>query len=200
MMVTAPLSTAETLRRILAGEADAAAWLYDSFAPRLFRRLSQRYGYLGREEIEDLVQETYLATFRRDGALLKALVEKVGEPISEAEIARFLWDQACGLASNRRRSAAVRKTSSMAPAEDTPSAEDGESRTIDRDLLVRLDSCLRSSARTYLYFKLRHRDGLSPEQISDLTGWSRKATYKLRQALDEAITRCAENLRLIESS
>ena len=197
-MATVPLSTAEMLRRILAGEAEAAAWLYDCFSARLFRRLVQRYGYLGREEIEDLVQETYLAAFRRDGALLSALLDRSQNDLQEPDIARFLWDQACGLASNRRRSAAVRKISALPPTEDIPTDEDSESRTIDRDLLTRLDHCLRSGAvRTYLYFKLRHRDGLTPEQVSDATGWSRKATYKLRQALDEAIARCSENLGIL---
>lgn len=200
-MATVPPSTAEMLRRILAGEADAAAWLYDSFAARLFRRLIQRYGYLGREEIEDLVQETYLTAFRRDGALLGALLEKAQDELQESDVARFLWDQACGLASNRRRSAAIRKVSAQPPTEDIPTEEDSESRTIDRDLLARLDQCLRGgAARTYLYFKLRHRDGLTPEQVADATGWSRKATYKLRQALDEAIDRCSENLGIIRST
>lgn len=194
-----------TIRGILDGDAEATAWLYDRFAPALFRRLGQRYGYLGREELEDLVQETFLLVLRNERRLLggfSARIRPSGAP-TEQELERFLWDQACGLASNRRRSAPFRK---VVPLEEGREGREGplvadreEQQAIDRDLLIHLDACLQQrGSRIYLYYKLRLRDGLSPEEITQVTGWSRKVTYKLRQTLDEAVQRCAEKLRLGE--
>ena len=63
------------------------------------------------------------------------------------------------------------------------------------DLLKQLDRCLRAQrARIYLYYRLRYYEGLTPEEIARATGWSRKATYKLRQALNEAVRTCAREL------
>src|SRR5262245_34558901 len=103
-------SPGETLERLVAGSRSAAAWLYDSFAPRLYRRLRQRYGYLGEAELEDLLQETFLVVLRNERRVLVAFLDRrPARPIESEEIERFLWDEACGLASNRRRSAAVRR-------------------------------------------------------------------------------------------
>lgn len=188
----------EQLERLLSGDAAAAAWLFDTFAPTLFRRLGQRYGYLGEAEVEDLLQETFLLVLRHEARLIAAFRQRApeGGP-SSRDLERFLWDQACGLASNRRRSAAFRNVVPLAASAEWPGADRTEQGAIDRDLLARLDACLRGAGtRVYLYFKLRLRDGLTPEQISAATGWSRKATYKLRQSLDEAVQRCAAALGL----
>ena len=73
-----------------------------------------------------------------------------------------------------------------------------EQQAIDRDLVEQLDACLkqRGGTRTYLYYKLRFRDGLTPEEVALVTGWSRKATYKLRQSLEEVVQKCAAALGL----
>jgi len=192
----------ERLERLLAGDSNAAAWLFDTFAPPLLRRLGQRYGYLGTAEVEDLLQETFLLALRHEGRLLAAFLQRAGETgggaaLSEKSLERFLWDQACGLASNRRRSAAFRNVVPLTGAPEMGIEESAERQAIDRDSLVRLDGCLRvSGERIYLYYKLRYRDGLTPEQISEAAGWSRKATYKLRQALDLAVRKCVETLGL----
>ena len=63
------------------------------------------------------------------------------------------------------------------------------------EVVGQLDECLSESGeRLYLYYKLRYRDGLTPQQVSRAAGWSMKATYKLKQKLNEAVERCAELL------
>ena len=184
------------LRALIGGDQDAAAWLYDTFAASLHRRLRRRYGYPGGLEADDLVHDAFVFYFQRDAKVLADFLERT-PPSSRtaATLLRHLWDLACGIASNRRRSAALRDAAVLDEGY-TPSREpDFELRSVDRDLLRRLDECLRGSgSRLYLYFKLRHHDGLEPQQIVTVTGWSRKATYKLRQALNDAVARCAELL------
>lgn len=184
------------VRALVDGDPNAAAWLYDTFADTLYRRLRHRYGYPGGLETDDLLHDAFVFYFQREAKILADFLERT--PPAErtrAVLARYLWDLACGVASNRRRSSALRIT---VPIDElrTPAADgDLELRSIDRDLLRRLDECLSSdNARVYLYFKLRYRDGLEPQQIVTTTGWSRKATYKLRQALNDAVARCAELL------
>lgn len=183
----------EQVRRIARGDVVAAAWLYDTFAQGLFKRLGQRYAYLAHPDLEDLLQETFLVVLRDNGRLLQSFLART-EPATASALDRFLWDQACGLASNQRRRTALRKVVAIDDRPE-PLLEDGEQQAIDRDLLAQLDACLeQSSSRVYLYFKLRYKDGLTPEEIAAATGWSRKATYKLRQSLEEVLQRCAEKL------
>jgi DNA-directed RNA polymerase specialized sigma24 family protein len=185
----------ELLRRVAWGDARSAGWLYDTFAPVLLRRLHQRYGYLGEPELEDLLQETFLLVLREDGRLLLRFAERAGAAADAPSLERFLWDQACGMASNRRRSASYRKVVPISDHPDLPDPGREEQGAIDRDLIEQLDACLQGGGtRIYLYYKLRYRDGLTPEEIAEATGWSRKATYKLRQSLDEVVERCAARL------
>jgi DNA-directed RNA polymerase specialized sigma24 family protein len=183
------------LKGVVAGDRAAGAWFYDAFADRLFRRLRQRYGYLGEAGVEDVLQDTYLLVLRQEARLLRRFLEKIPEARqTAARLERFLWDQACGLASNQRRSAAHRKVVPLntVQADRAPNAE---RETLERDRLARLEHCLSGGrARVFLYYKLRYRDGLSPEQISDATGWSRKATYKLKEALNAALDACVQLL------
>ncbi|MEM1183001.1 MAG: hypothetical protein AAGM22_31960, partial [Acidobacteriota bacterium] len=77
-------------------------------------------------------------------------------------------------------------------ADERPTAEQ---EALDRDRLERLADCIeRANARVFLYFSLRFRDGLAPEEIVTVTGWSKKATYKLKQRLNDAVEVCAEAL------
>ena len=186
------------LAGILAGDSAAAAWLYDTFAAQLFRRLRQRYGYLDREAVEDLLQDTFLLILRHDARLISQLLARdEGAALSPDAVARFLWDEACGLASNLRRAAAKRKVVELADYRDLASSADQGREVLDRDTLESLDRCLKAGAgRVYLYYTFRVYDGLAPEEISAATGWSKKATYKLRQALNEALEACARSIGL----
>lgn len=182
------------LGKIQEGDPDATAWLYDTFSPRLARRLARRYPDL-HSELEDLVHDTFLLFLRPEGDLVQGFLDRHTPTRSALE--RRLWDLACGLASNRRRSSRRRKVVPLDDRDRPGPDPTVETSLIDRDQLEQLDRCLQeANPRVYLYFKLRYRDGLTPEEISHSTGWSRKATYKLKQALNQEVRTCAEALGL----
>ncbi len=192
------LTVVDRLRHVIAGDREAAAWLYDCFATSLFQRLGRRYGYLTLEEREDVLQDTFVHALRHDGRLLASFLERAAGTAPEpGDLERFLWDQACGLVANRRRSRLARRWVPLGDEDEAePDPVSAEQRLIDRDSLRKLDHCLRDRGqRVYLYFQLRYADGLAPEEIVAATGWSRKATYKLRQALNRAVDACLALLR-----
>ncbi|MEM8997005.1 MAG: sigma-70 family RNA polymerase sigma factor [Acidobacteriota bacterium] len=181
------------------GRPEDASWFYDAYAGALYRRLSRRYSFLEPEQVEDLVHDTFVL-FLRDGArVLRQFVEREGQALTAEALERYLWDRACGLAVNRRRSAHSSRVVQMAEWAD-PAGERGVDReTEGRDALAKLDECLRGApARVYLYYKLRYWDGLSPAEISDSLGWSRKTSYRARQDLNRAVERCRQLLGLGE--
>lgn len=193
-----PQDVHERLSGLVTGDRAGAAWLYDTFADRLFRRLRQRYAYPGGLDPEDLLHDAYVFFFQHDYRVLRSFMERVPRPRqTAARLERYLWDLACGVAANRRRSA---RSSPLVEAEaaDRPSPSPGAERSlVERDRLVRLDACLEGKGeRLYLYYKLRFRDGLAPEEIARITGWSRKSTYKLKQTLNQAVEACADELQL----
>lgn len=187
----------QRLRRLVAGDPSGAAWLYDSFAGRLYRRLELRYEYPGGLDAEDLLHDAFVLFFQHDARVLRRFLEQFSPAEqTEARLERYLWDLACGLAANRRRSRARAEVVSIAREEvaPTPSAETS---VIDRDRLDQLGKCIEEhGTRIYLYYKLRFHDGLKPAEISRLTGWSNKATYKLKQTLTRTVEQCAEKLGL----
>lgn len=186
----------EKLRELLKSDPAAAAWLYDTFAPRIYRRLRQRYSYLEDPDVEDLLHDTFLLSFQNGFRVFERFLESDAST-DEETLERRLWDLACGLAANLRRSAAVRRVVPLAERHNPVSSAHAEQAVMDRDLLSRLNACLEErSTRVFLYFQLRYRDGLSPQEVSQVTGWSQKATYKLKQRLDEAIRRCAQKLEI----
>jgi DNA-directed RNA polymerase specialized sigma24 family protein len=183
----------DPLRQVL-GREDGAAWLYDTFSGRLFRRLGQRYRHLTEADREDVVQETFVAVLRQERRLLRSLLDRIAAPLTETDLERFLWDQACGVASNRRKSS-WRRLVPFVEGVDLPGEGRGEQEQIDRDLLRQLDSCIQSGdVRAYLYYKLRYREGLAPEEIARMAGWTRRTTYRMRQTLEEVVKRCAGKL------
>ena len=190
----------QQLESLLSGERQAAAWLYDTFAPGLFRRLAQRYGHLEGLDANDLLHDSYLFFLQHDAKVLRDFVERVApEQQTPDRLERHLWDLACGVASNRRRSAARRDYRPLEQVTGSKQLEDNsqEKLLLERDELDRLDRCLEGhGSRLYLYFQLRYADGYSPSEIAKITGWSQKATYKLRQSLNEAVRYCAELLGL----
>lgn len=183
------------LRKVVEGDRRATAWLYDTFAPQLFRRLRQRYGAPYDLDPEELLHDAFVY-FLQDGARVVArFIERYPEG-SASELRRYLWDYACGLASNELRKRKTRRVGLQA-APPPPSVNDPEGRRIDRDTIRRLERCLRSRrSRLYVYYKMRFIDGLTPNEISQATGWSRRVTYRVRQQLNEAVARCAEDLEI----
>ena len=190
-----PAEVRQQLARLLDGESRGAAWLYDTFATRLFRRLRRRYGYPGGLDSDDLLHDAFVFYFQNHGKVLRDFTERVPEPEQTVErLERHLWDLACGVASNAKRFAARRETERLDPRFARGSDEE---QALLRDQLRRLDLCLeRRGTRLYLYYKLRFQDGRDPREIAVLTGWSMKATYKLRQKLDEAVRDCADQIGL----
>ncbi|ANM29816.1 hypothetical protein ABI59_09840 [Acidobacteria bacterium Mor1] len=190
-------SVAESLRAIVAGSERAKAWLYEQFAPRIYRRILGRYGRARWLDPDDLLQDTFVSALQRDAQVFRALLDKGGGEITAARVERMLWNIACGLTANRRRSKA-RLPQILHPEYElgTPD-EDPESQGVDRAMLERLAQCIqRKGGRIYLYYRLRYVDGYTPEEISTLTGWSRKVTYNLKLALNRALERCSQQLKL----
>lgn len=186
------------LAEVVAGDRAAREWLYDEFAPRLFRRLRARYGGRGGLDPEELLHDAYISFFQNESRVLGRFLERqASEGCSSARLEAYLWGLACGIASNRRRS--IRRHGEPESLEDRQLREEraGESAHVDRDTLQRLGGCLKKAgSRVYLYYKLRFVEGRSPEEIAGATGWSRKATYKLKLALNGAVERCARLLRI----
>ena len=188
----------DRLERLVEGEAEARAWLYDTFAPRLFRRLRARYGGQRGIDPEELLHDAFISYFQHDARVLARFVDQTpSSERSEARLEGYLWGLACGIASNRRRSLRRQGESTEFDEQGGTASVDAEGRTIERDTLQRLAGCLkRAGSRIYLYYKLRFVEGRTPEEIATATGWSRKATYKLKLSLNAAVERCARLLRI----
>jgi DNA-directed RNA polymerase specialized sigma24 family protein len=187
------------LARILSGDRDGRAWLYDTFSARLYRRLCARYAGRGGLDADELLQDSFLFFFQHDARVLAHFLESVpADERTEARLDGYLWGLACGIASNHRRSTRRRQAVLGPQVEPARDPVDAEKRNVDRDTLVRLTRCLeRGGSRVFLYYKLRFVDGLTPEEIARVTGWSRKATYKLKLSLNETVVRCAKRLRIV---
>ncbi len=184
------------IRKVVEGNREAAGWLYDTFSDRLFRRLRQRYGYAGGLDTEDLLQDTFILLFQHDYRVLRRFLDRhTGAELQATQVERYLWDLACGIATNRRRSAVRRKVVPLIEPEREQVDPTAERAVVDRDTLLQLDACLQGrGTRVHLYHQFRHRDGLTPSEIAQITGWSRKAVYKLKQAFNDALRACAEHL------
>ncbi len=192
-------TVSERIQALLRGERSAKTWLYDTFSPRLYRRLLGRYGHWKRLDIDDLLHDVFLLFFKNNAETLRRFHEGVPEgEQTERRLDRYLWDTACGVMANRRRSY------QRAPAfeeldTDTLHLEDlsFEAQAMRRDQLNRLAGALRKrDLQLYLYYKMRYVDGLTPREISQVTGWPLKAIYRLRTTLADTVQRCAEELEI----
>lgn len=184
------------LSRLAGGSQDAVAQIYDRCSGRLYRRLRQRYGYVGGPDPDDLLHDAFVLFLQQDRSVIERLVDRAAS-VGDGAVERYLWDLACGMASNRRRSPWARRRSALGEVERAGPDPGGERVSLARDSLAQLEDCLRGGReRIFLYFRLRFADGLTPTEIAQATGWSQKATYKLKQRLDEAVRGCAEALGL----
>ena len=198
-MEESPSQVHWNLRRVVRGDPEATAWLYDQFSSKLFRRLRSRYQYPGGIDAEDLLQDAFVFYLQRDAKVIQDFLERVPESAQTAtRLERHLWDLACGLASNRRRSLKRKKDEPLPDDQwlDDPSAQQDED-LIGKQELRLLDDCLKGSGpKVYLYYTLRYFDGHTPAEIAEITGWTMKSTYRQRQKLNEALRKCAQELDL----
>ncbi len=186
------------LGRLLAGDRAAAAWLYDEFAPGLYHRLTLRYRHVAGVEPVDLLHDAFVFFLRPNNRALREFLHRTPPAeCSSAALEKRLWDLACGLATNRRRSAWSRRAVPMAEIRETTEESNAERGTIARDSLKKLDRCIEAETQEgYLYYQMRYVDGLKPRQIAAATGQPVGEVYRLRSALDRALRRCAERLGL----
>ena len=70
----------EIAERLAAGDRATIAWLYDSIAPDLYRRLRRRYEYPGGPDAADLLQETFLLCLRDGARLLRGSGWRICRP------------------------------------------------------------------------------------------------------------------------
>lgn len=190
----------DKLHKIIAGDKGACKWLYETFAARLFRRLKNRYEKVGLNP-DDLLHDAFLFFFRKQAKVLGNFLERVPRnDHTEARLERYLWDLACGIASNQRRSHASRKVVPITESQDFASGYETEQFIISRALLIQLKACLKKKdPRLYLYYKLRHQLGLSAGETAKVTGWPVKTTYNLKSSLEKAIRECAEELGIFKN-
>jgi DNA-directed RNA polymerase specialized sigma24 family protein len=185
------------LLRVAAGDRDAKMWLYDTYAGRLFRKLASRYGTHGYNP-EDLLHDAFIFYFQHDCRVITAFLERnSGRRITDELVERYLWDLAGGVVANERRARRKDSLRSLEASSLVSEAPGPERAALSRDLLAQLADCIQEHGRrVYLYSCMRYVDGLEPEEIAAATGWSTKATYKLKTKLNETLTRCAERLGL----
>ena len=188
----------ERVQQLAAGDEGARRWLHETFAPRLLRRLRGRYARHRGLDVDEILQDAFVFFYQHAPRTFARFLEEVPpEERHEARLDGYLWDLACGIASNHLRAAKRRPLFPAPLADEAADPQEGERRALDRDLLARRVACLkRAGSRSCLYYTLRCVDGFTPDEIARATGWSRKATYKLRFVLEGAIERCARRLGL----
>ncbi|MCB1057308.1 MAG: sigma-70 family RNA polymerase sigma factor [Acidobacteria bacterium] len=189
------------LHRLVAGDREAAAWLYDTFSPGLYHRLTLRYRHLPGVEPADLLHDAFVFFLRPDTRALRSFLAETSDgDCPAAALEKRLWDLACGLASNHRRSAWSRRAVTLGEIHLTSAERSAECEATARDALEKLDRCLEGETEEgYLYYQLRYVDGLKPRQIATVTGQAVDEVYRLRSVLDRALRRCAERLGLARS-
>ena len=192
------VSVKQRLERVASSDPDAKIWLYDTFGGRLFRKLNTRYAAHGYNP-EDLLHDAFIFYFQHDGRVIATFLERnAGQPITEEALERYLWDLAGGVVANQRRTRRRASLQMLEPSSMASDAADPERVALSRDLLAQLGDCIQEHGqRVFLYSRMRYADGLEPEEIAAATGWSAKATYKLKTKLNEILARCAERLGIV---
>ena len=147
------------LRRIVKGDGAATAWLFDTFGDRLYRRLRSRYQYPGGIDAEDLLQDAFVFYLQKGAKVLRDFLERVPDSAQTPErLERHLWDLACGLAANRRRSLKRKKDEPLPDDQWLEETKAGPAEEVmGRQEMELLDSCLEGAgSKVYLYYKLRY--------------------------------------------
>lgn len=195
----------ELVAQALAGDRIAVDRLIRLTAPvvhaRVARILLQRssaYGRDGRQDVEDLVQDVYVALFEDGGRLLKMWAPKRG--MSLKGFVGLIAEQrvAATLRSKKRNpwtddpTLDAEDSGPAKPADKTPL----EQRLWARDQLARLLDSLRAELSPrgldLFYRLLVHQEPI--ESVMNATGMSRDALYAWRSRLRKLVKRLAQEM------
>lgn len=189
----------QRLRRIIAGDREAALWLYDTFAPRLFRRLDRRYARPAGLDPNDLLRDAFVFFLQNDARVLATFLRRhAGREHSAAVLERYLWAQACSVVQVHPRLRSSRETTPISELEEAPGSPAPGHDLLSAAQRQRLDRCLHyADAQLYLDYKLRYSDGLSGEQAAKVAGWSVEEAAARHEALRATALRCVERLGIV---
>ena len=173
------LSSSE-LVRACAGSKDEEAWLeficrFQMVIAAAVLRTARRWGEPSRQQLDDLVQDTYLKLCEGDGSLLRSF-----RPRCEGSIYRFLQVVAANVVHDRFKSArAVKRGAALTevilgPSHVDPKTADGGSLdAVIRNLqLEQVDQIVtragnaKDRERNRIIFWLYHRQGLTASEIA----------------------------------
>jgi RNA polymerase sigma-70 factor (ECF subfamily) len=160
---------AELLLGVIEARPAAVAELFDRYLPTVRRLLIRTLG--NATDIDDLVQETFLAVIRRASTLR-----------DPSAFSSFVGSFAIRLAKNELRRRALRRFIGLGELEETHWVHDDP---LAREGLQRLDRALnRLDSTSRILFVLRHVEELELTEIAKLEGVS-LATIKRRIARAE---------------
>ena len=184
------------VERASIGDRQAQGLFFDEFAPQLLRRLQGRYGSSPDLDTDDLLQDCFTFLLRSDGQALRRFLKALPpHKRTRPVVAAYLWDTACGIASNRRRSA--RRFRNAMVRHEPQTTKNLEQHSLAMDTIQRLSQCLRGAgSQVFLYFVLRYVEGLTPREVAEATGWPIDVTYRLKTSLGSALQDCKERLGL----
>ena len=191
---------AARIEGIASGDPVDRAWLYDTFAPVLERRIRGRYGGDPNLDPQGLLHDLFVWCFRDDAAVLQLFLQRnPGALQSESRLRGYLWGLISGLVSNHRRSS--RRAPELSSLDQAPMPHpapgDPEQQQAERDAALRLLDCVQGAgSRLYAYLALRFVEGLTPDEIAQVMGWEKSRTYGMRASLNNAVKRCVEKLGL----
>ena len=185
----------ELICRALDGDEEALEGLYDEILPPIQRCIAWVLNKSSasknrREDLEDLVQETLMHLFDRQGEALRRWDrEKPIEP--------YL----CSIAKNRAnmfrrspRSSTREPTLSDEQIPEQPSGDDPEHETVYRDLWRRIYDCVTKSftPRDHLLFRLLEIDKLKTKTVAELLETKLNNIHQWRSRLRKKAKHCRE--------
>ena len=193
----------------LRGDSDAVAVLVDTLTPviqarvarALLRRKPAALGRNIRQEIEDFVQEVFVALFRHDGKALRAWEPGRGMGL-KGYVGMVAEQQGAAILRSRRRSPWTEdptlQESMVEPAGESPPTP--EQQAISKLFLQRLLDCVRAelSPLGMQLFQLVLVEQRPIDDVTAATGMNRDAVYAWRSRLRKLVRRVSAELTASE--
>ena len=172
-----PVSDAELIERVLAGDPDAERALYDAHVDRVFRLVHRMAGDLDRAQ--DWVQETFIRAFR-----------KLGDFRGESALSTWLCSIAMSVSLNGLR--AVKRAREREVALDDATPVGFEPREADPDLRTRLAEAIDDLPDGYrAVFVMHDVEGFTHEEsgraLGVQPGTSKAQLFRARAKLRHAL-------------